>query len=263
MNNIDLYNERMKKSFLDKLFFLDKVESNVFIDFGCADGNLIKIMSSLFPEKFYIGIDSNPKMEKLFKESLKDVPNVLFYKNIKEMVEGHFLRYVDPEFNKPCIILSSVLHEIADKKELFKEISSCEYIKTIVVRDMCFDIPDSHTSNMSKEFQGALEVLHPKIRAIYSETTGHNALKALEMIFKQEYVGNADEKELAEKYFSLSPLDFSDILDKDFHTVYSEFYLLHYWRELIKKKYNFDLQGNYTTHVKLILERNGKKSKDN
>ena len=45
----------MKKSLLDKLFFLDKIDSEIIVDFGCANGELIKFMYNLFPNYIYIG----------------------------------------------------------------------------------------------------------------------------------------------------------------------------------------------------------------
>lgn len=38
ISNFDVYTEKMKMSLLDKIFFVDKIESNVLVDFGCADG---------------------------------------------------------------------------------------------------------------------------------------------------------------------------------------------------------------------------------
>ena len=34
LNNISIYNERMDKSIKDKLWFIDKVDANVYVDFG-------------------------------------------------------------------------------------------------------------------------------------------------------------------------------------------------------------------------------------
>ena len=55
---IDLngYTEKMRKGFLDKTFFLEKiVDATVFVDFGCANGDMIEFMFKLFPEYHYYG----------------------------------------------------------------------------------------------------------------------------------------------------------------------------------------------------------------
>lgn len=56
------YNANMKKSLMDKIYFIDKTEATVFVDFGCADGELIKFMNALFPEYTYIGYDISESM---------------------------------------------------------------------------------------------------------------------------------------------------------------------------------------------------------
>lgn len=43
--NLKVYNDNMRKSLLDKAYFLSFVDSDTFIDFGCADGSLLKDVS--------------------------------------------------------------------------------------------------------------------------------------------------------------------------------------------------------------------------
>ena len=62
INNYDVYNKRMDKSFQDKLFFLDKIKDSVeaVVDFGCADGALIRHLSEFeFTNIKLVGYDSN------------------------------------------------------------------------------------------------------------------------------------------------------------------------------------------------------------
>lgn len=40
--NLKVYNDNMRKSLLDKAYFLSFVDSDTFIDFRCADGSLLK-----------------------------------------------------------------------------------------------------------------------------------------------------------------------------------------------------------------------------
>ena len=70
------YNAAMKKSLLDKIFFMDKIDANVIVDYGCADGTLIHFLYSLFSEFTYIGYDIDTTMlthatSKFKKEILK------------------------------------------------------------------------------------------------------------------------------------------------------------------------------------------------
>ena len=41
ISNFASYNANMKKSLMDKIYFIDKTEATVFVDFGCSDGELI------------------------------------------------------------------------------------------------------------------------------------------------------------------------------------------------------------------------------
>ena len=43
--NMNVYNDGMRKSMLDKIWFLDKIDGSIdtIYDYGCADGSLLKI----------------------------------------------------------------------------------------------------------------------------------------------------------------------------------------------------------------------------
>ena len=49
--NIKSYNDSMRKSLNDKLFFLEFLPEDdyTFVDFGCADGSVISALSEQFP----------------------------------------------------------------------------------------------------------------------------------------------------------------------------------------------------------------------
>lgn len=46
--NLKVYNDNMRKSLLDKAYFLSFVDSDTFIDFGCADGSLLKYIHEVY-----------------------------------------------------------------------------------------------------------------------------------------------------------------------------------------------------------------------
>ena len=49
--NLNRYNLSMSKSLIDKIFFMDKIDDTikVIVDYGCADGTLIRFLAPLFP----------------------------------------------------------------------------------------------------------------------------------------------------------------------------------------------------------------------
>lgn len=55
--NLKVYNDNMRESLLDKAYFLSFVDSDIFVDFGCDDGSLLKHIHEMFPDKTLIGYD--------------------------------------------------------------------------------------------------------------------------------------------------------------------------------------------------------------
>ena len=83
LNNISIYNERMDKSIKDKLWFIDKVDANVYVDFGCANGNLLKHLSYIHQKQGktdiqYIGYDNNDEMLKIARQNCNRFKNISF-----------------------------------------------------------------------------------------------------------------------------------------------------------------------------------------
>ena len=70
INNIEVYNKNMSMSMYDKAFFIDKVDADLFVDFGCADGALLEFCKFLVPDLKYIGYDIDPKMICLAKDRM-------------------------------------------------------------------------------------------------------------------------------------------------------------------------------------------------
>lgn len=62
--DLNRYNLSMSKSLIDKIFFMDKIDDTikVIVDYGCADGALIRFLAPLFPEMTFIGYDKNEDM---------------------------------------------------------------------------------------------------------------------------------------------------------------------------------------------------------
>ena len=57
IEDIGYYNAEMSKSLIDKAFFIDKVDVDIFVDFGCGDGSLIAFIEKMFPSITCIGYD--------------------------------------------------------------------------------------------------------------------------------------------------------------------------------------------------------------
>ena len=69
IKNYDSYTSGMKKSSVDKLFWMNKIDKiNTVVDFGCADGTLIREMNSEMPDLQYIGYDNSKAMISLAEQ---------------------------------------------------------------------------------------------------------------------------------------------------------------------------------------------------
>ena len=129
--DLEVYVQRMQKSFMDKMFFIDKIFEPIdtILDFGCANGVLIRAMQYLFPEYEYIGYDISEDMIRKAKELL---PECKFYKEWNEIA-------MDPK--ETLINISSTLHEVysygteASVAEFWERIFGSGF-KYIAIRDM-------------------------------------------------------------------------------------------------------------------------------
>ena len=103
ISDLTIYLHRMQKSVLDKMFFIDKVFEPFenIVDFGCANGELIKAVQALFDDEYrYYGYDINPDMIRSAKDN---VPQATF------VSEWEDLR-IDPD--QSLLNISSTVHEV-------------------------------------------------------------------------------------------------------------------------------------------------------
>ena len=241
MKDINIYNDRMRKSMLDKIFFIDKVEATVFVDFGCADGTMIKMLNGLFPEYKYIGYDNNPEMINLADANTNSVNCIFFSDWSKLLIE---LETYHKEDGK-CLILSSVLHEIEDKPNFF-DFLHFENFNYVAIRDMMYEEAGSTL------LEPIYSKLPDSIRLHFGSDIwyGYNMIQAA---FKSYYRENL-ETEMQENYFSFNQNHLITLKYKFGLVPFYEYhYLLPYWRQTIKKDFGVDLTG-VKTHIQIIYE---------
>lgn len=111
IKNYEVYNASMAKTMMDKVWFIDKIPANIttIVDFGCADGTLIKFVEQLFPKTYnFIGIDND--------EVMRHKAN----KNLDYLVAEGRAKVVNSindismeEAENAVLVLNSVVHEIS------------------------------------------------------------------------------------------------------------------------------------------------------
>lgn len=108
IRNLEKYNSSMAKSLIDKIFFMDKMDDDVkfIVDYGCADGTLVRFLAQLFPDLVFIGYDINPDMIRLASEKGRHLANAFFttdLTNIPGLVSSF-------DFGQAALNLSSLIH---------------------------------------------------------------------------------------------------------------------------------------------------------
>ena len=267
INNIEIYNTRMDKSIDDKLWFLrqEMKDVGVFIDFGCANGNMLRHMYYQDPSKVYIGYDNNPEMLSIAKEYCKDT-SVKFINNFDYIRK--FINQACPE-KKVCLILSSVLHEVysysKDENEIssfWKGIKEDLYPDYIAIRDMtwgvnyevytpreeqlkhlecCYKVTKFADQNQINDFE---KVIGRKVTSSPKDIT--------HFLLKYKYVENWD-REVQENYLSYEVDDIISILCDKYKITHNKKYCLPYFYEQFIIDFGIYFMGN--THYNLLLKR--------
>ena len=252
INNYEIYNKRMDKSFQDKLFFLDKIKDNVeaIVDFGCADGALIRHLSEVTNIKL-IGYDQDHRMIELANEKTnKD--NCLFNEDFEEIIED-----INPR--NSLLNLSSVIHEIysyftSNEIEFFWNTVFNTDFKYISIRDLCASESINRPSNIN-DYTKLLQKANPNLLLDHESIWGsvRENRNLVHYLLKYRFLENWD-REVRENYFGLSlECLLSKIPMDKYEIIYFENYILPYTANKIKEDFDIELHDN--THVKLLLKR--------
>lgn len=246
--NIKVYTEGMRKSLVDKLWFLDKIPSwiRTIYDYGCADGALLEMIDEICPGAFrLLGYDLSKEMVDRAKSRL---PNIRPDNEISET----------PLFMEPHTLLnaSSVFHEIHSySDDIDTEYSrifnvNAEYI---AIRDMFYS--ESIIGPTDKTLLASIYQREPaeKIKEFEAFNGSIRDNKNfLHYLLKYRYGENWD-REVKENYFPHSIEQFLRKIPKHYKVVYFEHYTLPFLQQKIKEDFGFTLR--MPTHGKIFLEK--------
>lgn len=271
--NKEIYNSRMEKSMEDKLFFLEHIDADIYIDYGCANGALIKTLAQLYPNKYFIGFDISSSMINEAKENCKGLKShILFTTNWDSVLTTiNFFKIHKPQA-KTCLCCSSVLHEIysySPYKDIFQFWdrfweSGFDYI---TVRDMYHSFPtdNNYVLSIKDRLAWTNAIMNSKYKDKFQEylkqehicqISEANSLK--HFLLKYFYEENW-ERELKEDYIPSYPSSLllkspqSAIFSVGYVRTFVETYTLPYLQEKIRQ--DFGLNYNCHTHYKIILTK--------
>jgi len=251
-NNIldySTYNEGMKKSLLDKIFFMDKIDSNIIVDYGCADGTLIHFLSLLFPEYTYIGFDIDDKMLEKAKNKCHESNHIFTsnWDNVESLIKN----------KKATVLLSSVIHEVyaygtrKDVDNVWERVfNGFEYI---VIRDMIPSISMDKPSNIN-DIQKVMKKGESRLLRDFEQVWGsiEQNKNLIHFLLKYRYTDNWD-REVRENYFPISREELLTSIPDNYEIEFHEHFILPFIKNVVKNDFNIEIKDN--THLKLILRK--------
>ena len=246
VSNLDIYVQRMEKSLLDKLFFMDKIFEPIttVLDFGCANGVLIKMMQRCFPEYAYIGFDISQEMIDKATEQIQDADFYTQWEDIR----------CNP--GQTLVNISSTLHEVChystpEDVELFWQRIFHSGFRYIAIRDMMVSgqLPEKAApSDVEKA-----KTLFPEKLAEYESIWGsiENRKNLIHYLLKYRYTENWD-REVRENYLPITKEALLAKIPAQYEIVYQEHYTLPFIRQQIQKDCGITLDD--FTHYKVLLK---------
>lgn len=249
ISDLQVYISRMQKSILDKIFFMDKVFEpfSTVVDFGCADGELIRTLQALFGEYRYIGYDISEDMLSVAREN---VPTAAFYADWDA---------IDADFSDALLNLSSVLHEVysygteEDVATFWKRVYGSGF-KYVAIRDMM--LSEAEQTGMDAD-QHRLVIANERYadrlrdyEAVWGKITTQHAL--VHYLLKYRYTENW-EREVRENYVPITVEQLLATVPEDYEIAYLNHSTLPYIAWQIQQDFGITLTT--PTHIKLILRR--------
>lgn len=258
--DLNIYTTEMSKSVWDKAFFMDKIPgAKCIIDFGCADGAMIRFLAPLFPDITFIGYDRN---EELLNRAMRTAPyfsNVTFFHNTDDIINfiSLTLKFKSSEI---CINFSCVLHEVYSSTggwSIIYDLITTLNPKYITIRDMYCDEPTPVTIGQIKDtFNPLWEQLPADKCAQFINKFGVITTwkKMTHLLMKLQWVDNGWEDEMKENYYSWNVYDFVKGIGNNYNIAFECRYQLPYLTEKWKGEYNW-YNPDIHTHAQFILRR--------
>lgn len=252
--NLAVYNAGMKKSMMDKMFFIDKVDAHVFIDYGCADGTLIHFLRGLFPEFIYYGFDIS---EDMIQEAKKKNPEIAHNFTSDWSYISDRIPSLRGE-GKISVLLSSIIHEVysygtGNDVETFWDRIFNDGFDYIVIRDMM----PSTSMNRQADINDVAKIYRKADKEKlyeFQQTWGsiENNKSMIHWFLKYRYDDNW-EREVKENYLPLNREQFLSMLPDNYDITFHEHFILPYLLTQVQKDFGVVIKDN--THLKLILRK--------
>ena len=226
---------------------------NKGLDFGCADGSLLKEIYKMKPDINLIGYDIDDDMINISKNQYPDID---FYSNWNEVIQN-------VNSYNAAILLSSVIHEVysygtsSEIRQFWNEQVFNNKFKYIIIRDM---IPSTSFDKMNMiDIKKIKEKSDPKYLHDFESKWGDistNFRVLLHWLLKYKYTTNWD-RESKENYLPVSLETIKKKIPSNWKIIYENHYTYEYLKNQIKQDFDIELKEN--THLQMIIENTNKK----
>lgn len=250
--DLKTYTSRMGLGVIDKLFFVDKVESEVIVDFGCADGLLIEHLLPWLPNSDFIGYDIDPEMIQAAKSRFAE-KSPLFTDSWDEVVERL-------DGRSATLVLSSIVHEVYHYQEP-QEIDQFWHrvfnsgFDFIVLRDMIPSRSIDRLTDKSDLLKIYRSHLHKSQLDDFENVWGSvaNNRNLIHFLLKYRYQSPNWQREVKENYLPIYYEDLLSMIPAEYELLYHEHFVLPYTRRQVRKDIGINIKD--PTHLKIILEK--------
>ena len=249
IQDMGIYLNGLQKSVVDKMFFVDKIFEPIttIVDFGCANGELIKALQLCFREYRYIGYDINEDMLCAAKANAPDAEYYAHWEDISVDVATSLLN------------ISSTIHEVysyssEEEIALFWERVFHSGFQYIAIRDMMFSEQEKQYLNQDHLTLVRENITYRDKLRDYESLWGPIASQhdLLHYLLKYKYAQNW-EREVRENYVPLTIEQLFSILPEEYEIAYMDHFTLPYIAWQIREDFQLDVCT--PTHIKMILKR--------
>ena len=250
IQNYDTYNHRMELSMIDKLFFADKIQPDFLVDFGCADGTLLRSIKQMNPSIPLVGYDIDPEMR---KHSTSAIPIVSTWAAITtDMTDA---------YERPALVLNSVIHEVChygsqnDICDFWNKVFGSGF-KYIVIRDMIPCRSIDRISNINDVKKIYHKFLGSKALTDFERIWGsvENNRQLIHFLLKYRYIEPNWNREVRENYLPVAREDLLAKIPMSYDVLFHEHFVLPFVWQTVKDDTGIEIKD--PTHLKLILTRN-------
>ena len=241
------YLRRMQNGMDDKLWFVNKIDSHIIVDYGCADGTLLQHMRELHPGCTLVGVDINPDMLAIAQVKVPDATFIT--------VDEFF--NINTDYSNATLIMSSVIHEIysycENADDIMYKILNMGF-EHIAIRDMFVKTDTSHQTIPIFIIDLLQKKTSKEMLIDFGECWGLpvTAKRLIHYLLKYRYVDNWD-REVRENYLPVDIEPFISMVSQYYNIEYLDHYTLPFLKEQIQKDIGINL--DMPTHAKILLSK--------